>query len=200
MIKEVLVKKFIPLLFTLGLFLGSSNAWAQYPPALFCSADSSWLSPHPLPSEVPGEGQPGGPSLCQFHQFVTEYFLAETYWNGGGSSPDFLNWMPVQGIFGDDGSVLPDPTPWGQQPKELKDICDLPGPTPPVITDLVNQAGQPRPLIDQDNNYTFYDVRMNKTQYDFTVKCDLQANKTCKNTVGIDPNRYPGGSIEVKIG
>ncbi len=197
------MRKFIPLFFILSLFLGGSNVWAEepYPPTFFCSADSSWLTPHKLPTEVPGEQNPGGTSLCQFHQFVTEYFLSETYWNGGGSNPEFLSWMPVQGVFDDQGNVLSNPTPWGQQPKELKDICDLGGTPPPVITDLVNQAGQPRPLIDQNNNYTFYDVRMNKTQYDYTIACDLQGNKTCANhQPGIDPTRYPGGSIEIKIG
>ena len=196
------MKKLIPLFFILSLFLGSSNAWAQYPATQFCFTNPTWLIPHKLPSEVPGSSQPGGPSLCQFHQFETEYFLAETYWNGRGKNPDFLNWMPVQGVFGPGGNVLPNPTPWGNRPKELKEICpNMTGAMPPVVSDLVNQAGQPRPLIDQNNNYTFYDVRMNQTQYDYTVACDLQKDKTCKNhPQGLDTTRYPGGSIEIKIG
>jgi hypothetical protein len=198
MFKEVIVKKFIPLLFTLSLLLGSSNAWAQYPSTEFCVSNLSWLSPHPLPTEVPGEDTPDGASLCQFHQFTTEYFLSETYWNGEGSNPEFLNWMPAQGVFDSQGNVLANPTLWGQQPKELVDLCSgMSGATPPVISNLIKQAGSADPLIDQNNNYTFYEVRMNKTQYDFTIKCGLQGNKTCSKT---SDTRYPGGSIELKIG
>jgi len=127
-----------------------------------------------------------------------EHFVAETYWE---SSSEFLNWMPVYGVFTPEGNVQENPTPWGKQPEISKELCPEAGGTmAPVFSDLVHQASRGGPeLIDQAGNYVFYGVRMNKTQYDYTIKCDLQADKTCANKE-VDGTRYPKGSVETKIG
>jgi hypothetical protein len=136
-----------------------------------CDFKKAWLKPHDLPTEVPVDE-----SLCDFHQFVVEHFIAETYW---GSKPQFLDWMPVSGVFTSEGNVQKTPTPWRSQPKIPKDLCPNAPETAPVFSDLIYQAGrEPRPLMDRKKNYVFYGVRMNKTQYDYTIECDLQADKT----------------------
>lgn len=157
-----------------------------------CVVDKAWFKPHALPTEVPAEE-----TLCQFHQFVMQHFLAETFWKQ--KDQRFLSWMPVAGVFTPAGNVQKTPTPWGRQPKIPKDLCPNAPETAPVFSDLVYQAGKPRPLMDQAGNYVFYGVRMNKTQYDYTIKCDLQTDKTCKNKK-VDGTRYPKGSIETKTG
>jgi hypothetical protein len=183
--------KVLVLCMVLAGLMGCSQEQQMSISAGGCAVDKAWLDPHTLPTEVPSEE-----TLCQFHQFVMEHFLAETYWE---PDPQFLDWMPVAGVFTPEGNVQENPTPWGSQPKIPKELCPNAPDTAPVFSDLVYQAGKPRPLMDQAGNYVFYGVRVNKTQYDYTIECDLQTDKTCANKE-VDGTRYPKGSVETKIG
>jgi len=158
-----------------------------------CAFKKSSTIPHVIPTEINGGLNAQD---CDFYDYAIDNFLSQVYWHG---APDVLDWMSVYGVFDDSGNVLPSPTKWGEVPAQALNLCtDMEGTPPPVITGLINQAGDPRPLLDQNKNYTFYDVRMNRTLYDFFIDCDFTDANTCANKA-MTPHRLPPGAVEVKI-
>jgi len=156
-----------------------------------CSFNDDWLFPHIIPNEVPGGLKA---SDCDFYQYSVENFLAETY---EGNEPRFLDWMSVYGVFTKNENMKFIPTKWGETPIDSLGVCHLDTDIPKVITNLTNEAGN-RPLIDQVGNYTYYDVRMNKTLYNFILECRLNDANKCSNK-DVEATRFPEGSIEIKI-
>lgn len=157
-----------------------------------CKFDIAWLNPHEIPTEI-NNGRDADD--CDIYQYVMENFVAQTDWY---EKPQFLESMSVVGVFNDLSRVRVHPTPYGEIPKYNLETCDLGKEIPYVVSDLTNQAGQPRPLIDQNGSYTYYDVRMNKVLYDFILKCRLTPDNRCGNR-GIDATRFPAGGHEMKI-
>jgi len=157
-----------------------------------CKFDPAWLVPHEIPTEI-NNGKDA--SDCDIYQYVVENFVAVTYWY---DQPRFLGAMSVAGVFNDLSLVRVRPTAWGETQNYNLETCILGKEIPNVVSDLTNQAGEPRPLIDIKGNYTFYDVRMNHTLYDFILECRLTPDNRCRNRK-MDERRFPPGSHEMKI-
>ncbi len=195
------MKKLIPLLLILSLGIGLSNASAQ---TVECPFDPAWLTSN---KELPKKVQTGYGTECNFHRLVMQYFAYETR----GSSPEFLEWMPVQGVFGPDSQLLPTVVAWNHPEEAFQKIStDIPKlEKNQIASNLTKQAGSGHPLLDQSTdliNYTFYDVRMNETMYNFITKdCKLYYNSTTGYSSCTNPNfkgdktRYPEGSVEIKV-
>lgn len=159
-----------------------------------CAFKKGSTIPHTIPTEINGGLNAQD---CDFYDYSIDNFMSQVYWDG---APEVLDWMSVYGVFGNDGNVLKSPAEWGSVPEQALALCGDMGTAtpPPVITALINQAGDPRPLLDQKENYTFYDVRMNRTLYDFFIDCDFTDANKCANPA-MKPHRLPPGSVEVKI-
>lgn len=178
------MKKFI-FLFVL-IFVNSCST----DKSLSCKFDPEWLDKKHISNEVPGGLNA---TDCAFYQYSTQNFIKQLR----GDS-EFLDWMSVYGVFNDKSRILAKPTEWGKQPQYLRDVCNFGLNMPLVVTDLIYQAGNANPLIDQDHNYTYYDARMNKTMYDFILDCHLMPDNRCRNPEA-DSTRFPPGAQEVKI-
>lgn len=157
-----------------------------------CAFKEGWLIPHKISTQVKNGEQA---TDCNFYQYAMENFIAQTEWY---DQPEFLDFMSVSGVFDDRSFMRQDPTAWGKKPLYNLETCDLGGEMPDVVSDLVYQAGNSDPLLDQNSNYTYYDVRMNKTLYDFLIECRLGPDNRCLNR-SLDATRFPPGAQEIKI-
>jgi hypothetical protein len=143
-----------------------------------CTAQASWVNNPKLQATIGG-----GESFCAFHQFAWQNFLALMQKNA------YLTLMPTPKVFVASGT----PAPWTG------------GPQPLMLGDIDKEAGVEEPLVAQNGQTVQFDIRMNRTFYDYVVGKKLYIttnfNQLCSNIdmpwEGQDPND-PLGSIEVK--
>ena len=163
---------------TLALFalLGVRSAAAQDPAA--CAASASWVNSPQMQLSVPAP-EP----FCAFHQFAWQNFLALIQNNG------YLSFMPSINVFVASGT----PMPWTNKPNPLS------------LGQIHKEAGDENPLIAQSGQMTQFDIRMNRSFYNYIVQNQLWNTKgfnalcTAINppTEKQDP-QDPLGSLELK--
>jgi len=155
---------------------GHDAACAQAPPP--CVASASWVNAPQMQLSVPSP-EP----FCAFHQFAWQSFLALIQNNA------YLSLMPSINVFVPTGT----PMAWTNKPNPLS------------LGQIHKEAGDEEPLIAQSGQMVQFDIRMNRSYYDYIV------NQKLWNTAGfnalcskIDPPTEkqdpldPLGSLELK--
>jgi hypothetical protein len=144
----------------------SAEYAAQETAAGGCTASRQWISNPSMPKDVAA-----AQSNCDFHRFMWQsfLFLAQPVKTGSGVR-EFETYMPSYGLFVGAGEK---PAAWGSVPKP--GYCE--GVDPPdagyVFSDLTLQAGVDQPLIDRAGDDVFYNVSVNREDYQFITGCDL---------------------------
>ena len=130
-----------------------------------CPADPAWLTSSTLPTEVPGSE-----TMCNFQQFMWQSLLALVQPTSDPLILNFETWMPYYGIFVKDGV----PTPWGQEPPNAC-ASGAPKTDKPrrLYSDIILQAGADQPLMDQNLQYVYYGMSVDKSTYDMMTGCQL---------------------------
>jgi len=121
----------------------------------------------------------------------------------GGDSPTvWQGWKDIDSVMRADGSQ---PTPWGA-PTPVPSACariaspgdavvSMVGKTPNVLS-AISEPFKTGPLIDQNGNYTRFDILMNQTMFDHIVSNDLYSKAgQMKSTGDVD---FPVGSLSAK--
>ena len=155
----------------------NSNAVAAVTPPGACPASADWVNnPQNAPAEVPD----GGPTLCQFHQFSWQWFLA--LMNVAGDSRTFENQQNYP-LFQANGVNSCTATTVKNRifVRSLKDqdapVNDF------ILPQRIGQAGGGATIYDQNGNVVYYEVRFSRDQ------CSLPA----------DAQMFPAGTTEIKI-
>ena len=154
---------------------GAAPVAAQDPT---CVASASWVNSPQMQLSVP-QPEP----FCAFHQFAWQNFLALIQNNG------YLSFMPSINVFVATGT----PMPWTNKPNPLS------------LGQIHKEAGDEDPLIAQSGQMTQFDIRMNRSFYNYIVQNQLWNTKgfnaLCTNidppTEKQDP-QDPLGSLELK--
>jgi len=182
-----LTKKSLHLIFFLLIILHISNTAYGQEPQEVCEFNPAWMTPQAIPPVLPENA-----TNCDFYQFVTKKYLSVLAWS---DEPELFGYMSIYGLFREDSRYRWFPTKWGKRPQALRKVCEEGILLPPLVSELTLQAGQPRPLIDQSGNYTFYDVVVNETMYKFLRECKMDAANRC---TGSDATRFPPGAMNIK--
>src|SRR5204863_135811 len=132
---------------------GMAHAMAFGPAAAqdpTCVASASWVNSPQMQLSVP-QPEP----FCAFHQFAWQNFLALIQNNG------YLSFMPSINVFVATGT----PMPWTNKPNPLS------------LGQIHKEAGDEDPLIAQSGQMTQFDIRMNRSFYNYIVKNQLWNTK-----------------------
>lgn len=123
------------------------------PPAS-CDASNIWVTTPTAPSEIPNNG----PTLCQFHQFSWQTFLAFMNPPSPGADRDFQDEKKFPLLLGNgQNSCAPNPA---QSRLFIRNGKDNDGPGDDfILPEDISQAGGGAILYDQNGNVVFYEVR-----------------------------------------
>ena len=168
-----------------------------------CTADPAWISNPSLPLEVP---QGKSASDCNIHQYAWAGFIAAVAPRVPGGQPSFEGWMPYYGVFRADGAP---PESWGRMPPVPAGSCQDPSLLERTggrmvhainkpFTDLTQQAGSVHPLLDQNGKTVYYEMRVNKTLYDFYDSCQMYRAGCVAEGVRPADLYFPNQAVEIK--
>ena len=136
------------LILTLVLLGVAGLAHGQPPPP--CVANASWVNNPQMQLSVP-QPEP----FCAFHQFAWQNFPALI------QNKSYLSLMPTAMVFTTSGQ----PSPW------------IGRPIPLVLGPIHKEAGDEKPLVAQSGQMVQFDLRLNRSYYDYITKNQLWNTK-----------------------
>jgi len=119
----------------------------------------------------------------------------------GGDAPTVWQpWKSIDSVMRPDGSA---PTPWGESTPvpaacvgiagQADTVVSMVGKTPDVLS-AISQPFKTGPLIDQNGNYTRFDILVNHTMFDYIVSQKLYSKADQKGFGGAV--NFPDGSLD----
>jgi hypothetical protein len=137
---------------------GNTNTNTDTPPTM-CNASSTWVSSPSAPNEIPNNG----PTLCEFHQFSWQTFLAlmnPPSADAQRAFQDELNFPLLQAKGTDSCGATKT-----QSRLFIRNSKDDNGPNDDfVLPEDIKQAGDGSILYDQNGNVVFYEVRFSRSE------------------------------------
>lgn len=158
--------------------INTAEIAGRTPPACVASAD--WLSnPQNAPNEIPGE------TICSFHQFSWQTFLALMNQSKGAAERAFENEQDYPLLLAEGQNSCAENAV--QNRVFVRNVKDDDGPGDDfILPERINQAAKEdqATIYDQNGNVVFYEVRFSRNE------CSMDP-KTAK--------MFPAGTTELKI-